>query len=382
MATRPTPTFNYVQGTAADFNDIMARAPSGFDSPIEGARSFFPKNGEHFIRILPWSDHKHWAMGTNLTPPLVWQHNFVGTRGGTYLCINRMKNNLRCPICEEARAMQRRDPEAAKKIAAKSRLYLYVLDRKAANPEEPLVWSIWHQLHNSIMATTKSLRGNVIFPANPKEGYDMGFIKTVPGPGMANYDSIRFDTEPSPILDDPDRQKKLLQWLAEHPLDSLLSFKTPQYLEEIMSGTGAEPDAELDAEEAGEDTVEVEAAPQPRRPARAAAAPMPEDSPLPNGDEDEDEDEELDEDPEADEPEDADEEADEQVAPAAPPPRDPELRARRREPEAPRRTEPERSDRRRPSGNGNVDRDAPPMRTAPAPRPQRPPERGSRYNRD
>ncbi len=381
----PRRQFNFVKSTAAEVNEILTSRPqSSFDSTIEGARMFYPKNGEHIVRILPWHGQNHFAMGTPLTPPAIWEHRFVGVHNSNYLCLSHMLRK-RCPICEEARALQAREPEKAKKIAAKSRLYFYVLDRRSANANEPQVWNVWDRLHRSILLQTKSSRGDVINPADPNEGYDMVFLKTSTGPQMADYDGFRFDQQPCPIFDDSEAQQKLLEWLMDHPLPSLLHYKTAEYLDEIMTGTSPEHD-ELDdrAETAPEPEPEQEEA--PRHHPRAAAPPPPSaaSNPLPNGDED-DEDPEDDED-EVDEP-DIEEPEEEDAAP----PSDPPLRRRpepapaseRQAAPADRQQRRAADDRRRPSGNGEDGRARP--RSTPSARPAAPSGSrpgGSRYNRD
>jgi hypothetical protein len=357
-----------VRTTPASVNDLLTRQQSRFDSTIEGGHFWYPKNGEHALRILPWHDHEHWAMAP------VWEHRFVGVHNSNYLCLQLMLQK-RCPICEEERAIKARDPEAAKKIAAKSRYYLYVLDRRGLNSEEPLVWNIWDKLHRSILLQTKSSRGDIIEPAEPDNGFDMVFVKS--GSGMiADYDGFKFDQQPCPIFTDPKKQRRLLEWLVEHPLDSLLSYKTPTYLEQVMGGTVAEPDDELDNPEpedaprrprttAAALVDDADEAPPPRRASTPTALDDEddEDSPLPNGDEDEDDPTKRRDDREADADEDEDDEAaDEQAAAPAEPP----LRQHRR-PEPEPAPEPRR---RAPASANGPGRERPPLRAVqPAPRP-------------
>jgi hypothetical protein len=363
------PTFKYVRSTAASVNDLLSRQQSRFDSTIEGARFFFPKNGEHVVRILPWHDHEHWAM----TP--VWEHRFVGVHNSNYLCLQLMQQK-RCPICEEERAIKQRDPEAAKKIAAKLRYYLYILERRGLNSEEPQVWNIWDKLHRSILLQTKSSRGDIIEPADPDNGFDMVFVKS--GSGMhADYDGFKFDQQPCPIFTDPKKQQRTLEFLVAHPLDSLLVYKTAAYLEQVMGGTVAEPDEDLEGpepvEEAPRRRARVGASEEETPSWRRAAAPNGEEddddeAPLPNGDEDEEEqdDEETKEQRRDRDIDEEDEAADVQVAPVDPPLR------RRREPE------PEPTPRRRTTGNGDDGRPVqPPQARAADRRPS-----SSRYNRD
>lgn len=342
----------YEPRTIADVTQRLAqRQRSNFDSPYSKLRMYQPKDGANAVRILPPHVKGHYCYP-------VWEHRYVGSGNGTYLCLRKMKNQ-RCPICaEESIARRHGDLELAKKLAAKPRRLCYVLNRSkgAENPNQPLLWNMSDIQDEEILNLTTDEVGGAIFPEHPDTGYDLSFTRLRIGTDIWNvrYQSWRFARDSSPLSNDRKVNEEIMRWLKEHPIPDMLEWHEAKYLEEVMSGTAAEADEDLDQED--------DERPSSKRSGLSSRSEERDDDPLPDGDEDEevdddredddrddDEEEQKDEDEDAEEQEAADEdEADEAEEEDEPEPEpEPEVRTRRRT------EEPRREERRAASSNGS-----------------------------
>ena len=244
----------YIQRTAAD---IKSRADQKigeeWDSVFKkGVDIFKPKLGDNSIRILEptWEfeegERKHY--GKN-----VWIHAFVGIENGSYVCLKKMKKE-RCPICEAAQeAKSAGDDNDAKKLTAKCRVVMWLINRDADDPTIPEIYSMSQTMDRDIAAICSDPRtGKVLYIDHFDCGFDVYFRgeqKVFNAVKFVNPAAYQIAREESPIADDDKTVDKIRDYIWDNPVTSMLNYQTPEYLEKIMSGTSESRDEELDEEE-------------------------------------------------------------------------------------------------------------------------------------
>lgn len=290
--------FKYRPRTA---EDVEARAErkggAKFDSIFkQGFDSWRPKDGENVIRILPptWEEHDHYGYDIQV-------HAFVGPDESNYLCLKMQ--GKRCPICDAAREAQRAGEEDEyKKLRAKTQVVAWVVDRDDEK-QTPSLYAMSFTMDKDIAALCHNKRtGKVLLIDHPDEGYDVSFTRT--GKKLnTRYIGVQVDRQPSPILSDEEEQERLLEYIQENPVPSVLNFYDEDYLARMIEGTAGERDEELDEDQAEDE--EGERAPR-KKPAVSARGTTRRRA------EPEDEEEEVDEDVE--EADDEEEEEEERLA--------------------------------------------------------------------
>ena len=232
---------------------------SRFDSPLKpGTPVWRAKGGDNYLRICPrgWPPEgkdKDYAYR-------VWLHKYVGQDNSTYVCPRRQWNKP-CAICDaEYEIKKEGDYEAARKIAASENFFCYVIDRQES-PDNPQVWMQSATQDTAIAAICSNKRTNsTVYPDQPDVGYDLTVIRT--GVGMkTSYGGWQLDRDPSPLHEDPRKQKEILKYVCENPIPDLLQEYDYDYLERQMAGVAPEKDQDLDApspfvEEPAEETTE------------------------------------------------------------------------------------------------------------------------------
>lgn len=217
-----------------------------FDSPFaDNVDIWRIKDGENTVRILPptWDDHKSWGYD-------VMMHMRVGPDASSYACL-KMKGE-RCPICDAAQeAKDAGEDDEYKALRPQNRVVAWVIDRDGET-EMPLLWPMSFMQSREIEDLSYSKKtGKVLYIDSPEEGFDVSLRRT--GQGLkTRYSGLQFDRDPSEISDDPKTQEKIIDYITENPLPSVLKFYPEDYLVKIMSGTAPEPDE--DAEEEDEDS--------------------------------------------------------------------------------------------------------------------------------
>jgi hypothetical protein len=226
--------FRYVERDAKSLKDRAEQRGGSFDSIFKsGTDTFRPRVGNNSVRILPptWENPEHYGYD-------VFVHSYVGPDSSTYLCLNKMKNE-RCPICEEAKAAKDDgETEEAKELGYKKATLLYVLDREE-DDNKPLVWQISWSMDKDIAALgTDPKSGKVLDVDHPDRGYDLFFKRQ--GQGLkTKYNGHSFDRDETPICEKEKDQDEVIDFITENPIPDLLDYKSADYLEKVMSGTGA-----------------------------------------------------------------------------------------------------------------------------------------------
>jgi hypothetical protein len=204
-----------------------------------------PKVGDNVVRILPptWDRWDHYGYE-------VWGHFWVGPNNGSYLCPLKMKNKP-CAICAAAKEAKSagEDEEEVKKLQPTQKTIIWIIDREDqdANPQ---LWTVsWTQDRDIVDLTIERKKGKVLVVDHPDEGYDLSFNRR--GQGLkTKYGGWAFDRDPSPIHDDQREQDRILDFIQDNPLPTVLRYYDNEYLEAMLSGTATEKDKDLDETEA------------------------------------------------------------------------------------------------------------------------------------
>lgn len=221
---------------------------SRFDSIFKSAYdNYRPKEGENSFRILPatWDGHDDYAY-------TIYMHRYVGQDTSNYLCLRKMQNK-RCPICVEAeRSRKAGEEEEARQLSAVEGKVAWILNRDERGKPKPQPYQIPVTLYKDINALCCDNRtGAEIFVDQPDEGYDVRVRRT--GAQLNTRYLPTIERDPSPVSDSPKEQTKILDFINEHPIPDILEFKSAEYLEKVMSGTGEDKDEDLDEDEEDED---------------------------------------------------------------------------------------------------------------------------------
>lgn len=223
--------FKYKERDADSVRKRAQQSGGLFDSILkDGVARYAPQRGDNRVRFLPptFEDAEHYGLD-------VWVHYGIGTDRGSYLCLKKMKNKP-CPICD-AVAEMKADGEAdeAKRIDAKKRVLVYLIDRKERD-QEPKVWAMpWTVDRDIANAAADDEDGEVLQVDRPERGYDVSF--RIEGQKRnTKYIGVKVSRKPSPLSDDKKEMQEWLDKIQEEPLDTLLAFKKADELQEIIDG--------------------------------------------------------------------------------------------------------------------------------------------------
>lgn len=239
--------FSYKPRSEKNVKDRAEQTGGKFDSIfLPGFDSFRPKVGDNAIRILPptWEgDHEHYGMD-------IWVHGFVGPENGSYLCLSKMKNKP-CPICDAARETKDAgEAEEAKKLEAKRRVLVWILDRDGEDPDKPILYSMGWTTDRDIAALCHNKKtGKVLLIDHPDEGYDIQFKRKGTKATNTEYYGWQVDRDSSPICDKSKTQEEVLEFITENPLTDVLKYFDGAYLQKVMDGTTEQRDEDADDEE-------------------------------------------------------------------------------------------------------------------------------------
>ena len=255
--------FSYQRRSEKSVRERAEQTGGRFDSPFKpGFDTFRPKPGDNLIRILPptWEgEHENFGMD-------IWVHGWVGPDNGSYLCLSKMKGKP-CPICDAAKECKDAgEADDAKKLEAKRRVLTWILDRDGEDPNQPVLYSMSWTTDRDINALCTNKRtGKVLYIDNPDEGYDIQFKRKGTTATNTEYYAWQVDRDSSPLSDSPKEQEKILEFIQENPLDSVLKYYNAEYLEKVMSGAVEQKDPDEEEEEETKTRDEDEEEDRPRR---------------------------------------------------------------------------------------------------------------------
>lgn len=221
-----------------------AEAQGGaFDSYFKSGFDLFkPKVGDNAVRICPptWKGHDHFGYE-------IWVHGYIGSDKSSYLCPKRMKNKP-CPICEAAaKSTKAGEKDEGDDIKAKKRVVYWVMDREG-DSSDPELWSVSWTMDKDISGRCEKRSGKILELDNPWDGHDVTFRRT--GTGLkTRYPGLEVDSDKTPLADRDKDVERILEFVKEHPLDSVLKFYPYEHLAAVIDGTNKEKDDDLDEDE-------------------------------------------------------------------------------------------------------------------------------------
>lgn len=212
----------------------------------DGITIFKPKDKENRIRFLPptWTDSDHYGFD-------LFVHYGIGGEKASYAC-NKIMRNEDDPICIEAELREKEgDADSAKKIKAKKRVLVYVIDRdnEEAGPQLwPMPWTLDRDI--AVLATDDTT-GEILLLDKPDAGWDVIFSKK--GTLLnTEYYGIKIARKETPLSASDKTATKWLEFIEKNPIPETIIYYPFNYLEKVFSGTtyeNKEDDPELNKEE-------------------------------------------------------------------------------------------------------------------------------------
>lgn len=202
---------------------------------------YTPRDGDNRVRILPptWKGAKHYGLDVHV-------HYGVGPDRGSYLCLQKMKGEPD-PIAEEhAQARRDGDDEYAKKIEAKARLLVYLIDRDNEKEGVQAWFMPWTMDRDISQVSQDKDTGEVLRIDHPDDGYDVLFTKTGTK-DRTKYGGIAIARRSSPLGKD-----EWLDFAMDNPLPDQLQYYSYDHIAKAF-GSGPAPEREDDERERGRD---------------------------------------------------------------------------------------------------------------------------------
>lgn len=177
-------------------------------------KMFVPKEGENRLRIIqPMEVEEIGFYGLEMH-----FHRSVGDEGeplfGDYLCCARMKNLLRdaykgievpnsCFVCKQQTSELWDDnADLAKTYYPDRRMWLFVQNLKADDPEEILLWSAPWTLHEEIVSRSSDVEtGAYVDVSCPVEGVPVSFERTGMGK-LTKYTNVQIFKKSAPLTEE------------------------------------------------------------------------------------------------------------------------------------------------------------------------------------
>lgn len=237
------PSFKYTPPSADRVKKQAERKGGRFDSAFkDGVDTWRPHVGLNNLRILPptWDGHDYFGYQ-------IFVHQYIGPNGDTYLCPREMYEKP-CCICDQAGEAKRSgDKEEAKELRVRDAWVYYVLDRDGDDPLQPIPWQASWTMDQQVAALVRDEKTGKVLPVdNPHEGHDLTFRRAGTTKENTKYTGMKFDHDPSPISSRDKDVDKILKYIEDNPIPSLLKVYPNDYLEKVISGTNEERDTDLD----------------------------------------------------------------------------------------------------------------------------------------
>jgi len=232
MESRRSSALDYVAPTYTEATQYSERRTSTYDSLIlpTGPKYFKARGGPNQIRILPptWGGARHYSYEVKV-------HNDVGASRQQYLCLAQEGSPDRhCPLCE-ARNEPGLTQDEKDKLRAKSRNYIYLIDRHNQGLNV-LLWSISTQSDKEILSQSLIKRTQEYLPiANVHKGYDIDFHRE--GEGLATrYRGFMVSRESTPLSTDPSELRQWVDYIDNHPIPEILQFFPAAHIQAVFTG--------------------------------------------------------------------------------------------------------------------------------------------------
>ncbi|MDK1290125.1 hypothetical protein [Pseudoalteromonas umbrosa] len=243
--------FKYKRRGADNVKRRMNQSATNRDGFIsDDVNMYKVKDGDNLLRILPptfdnlnGTEAEHYGLD-------VFVHYDVGTDGSSFLCLEQNYGEP-CPICQaRLEAEAEGNKELADKLKARKRVLMYIIDRDNEDAG-PLVWSApWTVDKDLSMRSFDKRSGDIFYPDDPEEGYDIEFARTGKGRNT-KYEGVQLARRATPLHDDEDQMDDWLEKIEDTPLNGLLIKPQPEHMERIFNaGMGmANPAKEEEEEE-------------------------------------------------------------------------------------------------------------------------------------
>lgn len=239
----------YVRPTAETVTSRANRKSAGFETIFKNnVDRFSYEKGDNPLRICPptFDDNpnNHYFMQ-------VFVHPRQGSDNSDYLCLSKNKwIGKPCPFCDaEKDARGDEDADEAKRLKPVEQWVGWVLPREGDNANKPHAFKASFTQDRDLASLCQGRKGNMVFPADPDNGFDICIRRN--GSGLNTKYLISIDRESTPLLENGKKQDQLLDWLEENPISGALEVKKYEYLEQIIKGVVEEKDEDLDEDEEG-----------------------------------------------------------------------------------------------------------------------------------
>lgn len=243
---RPKFDYEYEPVTEETNAAVATSAGSGYDGIFQSGYTIFkPKEGQNDIRILPrtfdWKKLKvaqHWAYP-------IQRHTNIGPDRAGYLC-RRLMLAETCALCEERRLVGN-DQDLLKQLRPTPAAVVWLIDR-ANEGAGPQLWAMPAQKVEVELCVRSKAKGSqpTLQITHPDEGFDISFSMKKQGKdAFPQYSAVDISRDPSPISDNPDLQRKWMQFIIEHPLDTMLRWFEDSYIFQVYAGQAEKEDEDL-----------------------------------------------------------------------------------------------------------------------------------------
>lgn len=209
---------------------------------IDGVKVYKKRDGENWIRIMPptWTKEENPEYcndeGPNHYGIDVWVHEYFGPSGSTGLCNLKMNLDKSCFLCSaRMRAEDAGDEDEAKKLKPRKKVLVGLVDMKDEKAGVQFYLMPWG-LDRDIAIVSKDRRsGEIYLIDDPDYGYGVFFDVT--GKDISTkYVGASLERKSAAITNEQ------LDYIIEHPLPSVLNYRTNDELEALYGGEPADDD--------------------------------------------------------------------------------------------------------------------------------------------
>lgn len=227
--------FQYKRRNADNVKKRMNQSATNRDGFINDDVDMYKvKDGDNLVRFLPptfdnlnGTEAEHYGLD-------VFVHYDIGTDGSSFLCLEQNYNEP-CPVCQARLEMEADGlKEEADKLKARKRVLIYIIDRDNED-SGPVVWSApWTVDKDVSMRSYDKRSGEVYYPDDPEEGFDIEFAREGKGK-TTKYVGVQLARKQSALSRDEDIMDEWLDKIAENPLHSILIKPDAERMEKAFN---------------------------------------------------------------------------------------------------------------------------------------------------